>query len=305
MTAASNRYLVEDQQRERQAARILLDLSPTAAQLFNPLGLNPGFSWFVLNLRKERLNSLAIGDVDILAGPLEWTNPSDFEDLLRRQTEEHGGRAHPSWIELMTALRLANAEGIKWPPSTAWLVAVEAKCAYLNPQAESISRASLKSTKASPRKVKHMREQIKGLFELGFNRVTLLDIVANPPVSGPDGQAWLTAAALAAKSTREFSQDLKQRLPSDSPAGHYVWSIGAVLGGHEGRRGSTSVEEMRAPRDNPLLSKDPKVKGRRLEVEANLNKIFERLPKPLNLRVQFSDCQSCGKIHGVGSECTQ
>jgi hypothetical protein len=60
---------------------------------------------------------------------------------------------------------------------------------------------------------------------MGFDRVALLDIIANPPVSGIDGQAWFTAFNVADLSMQAFLPDLKSRLPLNSPAGHFVWPI--------------------------------------------------------------------------------
>jgi len=265
------------------------------------------FSWFILELRKDRLTNSAIGDVDLLAGRLEWTNPEQFEALRQKEMKQARAGTHPNNLAFLAALELASAGGIKWPPSTAWLAAVEAKCAYLNPQAPSISAENLKSTKGSVKKVAHMQEQLKSLLELGFNRVALLDVIANPPVSGPDGQAWLNAAAVAADSKRAMSRILERRLPLDSPAGHYVWSVGAVVGGHEGMRGSISIEELKVVRDNPLPSLDTQVSDRRHEVEKHLRNILTPLPKPLNLslRVVFTDCQACGQIHWERSGCSR
>jgi hypothetical protein len=44
---------------------------------------------------------------------------------------------------------------------------------------------------------------------MGFDRVALLDIIANPPVSGDDGQAWLIAADVAGRSSQAMAAELK------------------------------------------------------------------------------------------------
>ncbi len=303
MTATSGRYLVEEPGRERKSVRILLDLTPIAEKILDPLGLHAGFSWFILDVQKNRLRTSGQGDVDILAGRLEWANPGEFKRLLAEEVKERKDW-HPTQVEFLIAVRVAQAGGIKWPPSTDWLVALEAKCAYLDPEADSISPENLKSTKASVKKVRRMRGQIKGLLESGFDRVALLDVIANPPVFGPDGQAWLTVAAVADDSRAAMAHVLKKRLPVDSPAGPYVWSIGAVVGGDEGRRGSSSVTELRPAHDNPLLSEHSRVTERRRQVEESLGMLFASLPKPMNLRVIFSDCQACGQIHLDGRACS-
>jgi hypothetical protein len=279
-----------------------LDLRPFAGTLLGPLGLDAEFAWFLVDVKKNRLQSSARGDVDILAGRLEWANPEDFKTLLEKEMKAKEVW-HPSQIAFLTAITLASTGGIKWPPPTDWLVAIEAKCGYLSPEADSVSPANFKSLKASPQKVRRVRVQVKKLLKLGFDRVALLDVIANPPVSGPGGQAWLTAADLADCSRQAVWPVLEERLPPASPAGHYVWSIGAVVGGDEGRRGAGSPVELRAARDNPLLSRDSQVREHRREVEENLGKLLARLPKPLNLRVIFSDCPVCGQIHPDGNTC--
>jgi hypothetical protein len=46
-----------------------------------------------------------------------------------------------------------------------------------------------------------------GLLEMGFDRVGLLDIIANPPVSGVDGGAWMVALDVADRSRRAMLPD--------------------------------------------------------------------------------------------------
>ena len=85
----------------------------------------------------------------------------------------------------------------------------------------------------------HARTQIDELVEmLPFNRVALLDVIVNPPLSGTDGQAWMAAAATAVNSLQQMMPALTARLPPDSPAGHFVVPWGAVAGGTESCRGT-------------------------------------------------------------------
>ncbi|MGH9375884.1 MAG: hypothetical protein ACRD22_05930 [Terriglobia bacterium] len=294
-------YLIDQENRERSAVRRLVGNSSNAGRILSPLGLAPEFSWFILELQKSRLRS--IGDVDILAGRLEWADPEEFD---RVYAEELNGKDawHPSNVAFLSALKVSQAGGIKWPPSLDWLVAIEAKCAYLLPQADSISPEHLKSTKSSGKNKEHLLMQVNSLVNLGFNRVALLDVIANRPVSGPSGGAWIAAASVAAKSRQAMAQILDARLPTDSPVGHYVWSVGAVEGGDESRRGSSYVEELQPPRDNPLLSTVDSVKEARRHMEKNLQNILASVPKPTNLRVIFVDCQRCRQIHLEGGACS-
>jgi hypothetical protein len=277
---------------------------PGEDQVLNPLRLYRYTCWSLLEVQKSRLIPSALGDIDILAGRLDWNDPDEFERALAAVKKEVKGKWHPSNIWLLAALRLANSGGLGWPPPMDWLVAIEAKCAYLNQQADSISRKHLKSTKASAQKVAHLRKQVNSLLKLGFNRVALLDIIASPPVSGPSGGAWVTAAAVANETRRAMSHDLEKRLPEDSPAGHCVYSIGAVAGGDEASRAAVSADWRRAALENPLLVDAPVVRAHRKQIEENLVKIFQALPKPLNLRAAYCDCPDCKQVHLEGKPCS-
>src|SRR5208283_1828701 len=137
------------------------------------------------------------------------------------------------------------------------------------------------SQKSSPKKVHNMRTQIGELLEvLPFNRVALLDVIINPPATGRNGQAWLSAAATAVGSLREMMPNLCDRLPSDSPAGHFVVSWGAVAGGTETWRGTGAPQQLRVAKENPLLQ-DSTIHTRRCELEDNLRRILARHPQPL------------------------
>jgi len=240
--------------------------------------------------------------VDILAGRLEWTEPEEFKLLWAEEATKNPGR-HPTWHPNLAARRLAHAGGIKWPPTADHLVAIEAKCAYLNSQARRISVENLKSTKSSRQNVRHTRAQVEDLLRMGFNRVALLDILANPPVSGPDGVAWFNALNVADLSRKAMAGILAARLSAESPAGHYVWSAGAVVGGDEAKRGAGYPSEIRRSRENRLLVEEPHTSLNRKKIEQKLRELFAVVPAPRNLRVVLSDCRKCGTLHPGEGTC--
>lgn len=171
---------------------------------------------------------------------------------------------------------LASAGGLQWPPPVDHLVAIEAKCAYFN-----ADQYRVMSTKSSPSKTREVRLQLDELFEMvPFNRVALLDFIINPPAIGGDGSAWLHAAANAASAVDEMREILEARLPTDSPAGHFVLSWGAVHGGTELWRGTGSPQQLRATAENPQL-RESDVQKRRREMEDNLRRILAQRPQPL------------------------
>jgi len=178
---------------------------------------------------------------------------------------------------------------------------------YLDPSAKGdvITRESFKSTKTSPQKTKHTRGQVNKLLTMGFDRVALLDIIANPPSTGDQGAAWLSALGNADRSAQAMRRDLANRLPGDSPAGHYVWSVGAVVGGDESRRGAGAPRPLRLAIQNPFLLKSDETKAHRNELEVNLIREFEKIAAPLHLRFVFEDCGKCRTIHYDLADCNE
>lgn len=295
-------YLVDvnSQKREEEAIHRLLKIPFIAEQFFWSLGLNPVFSWYLLRIRQNRIVSSLRGDVDILAGKLSWKDPKEFESLVAAEAKDRPN-IHSSWHYDLAARKLAGSGGIKWPPATHYVVGIEAKCSYLLPHANSISKDTIKSQKSG--KVRKIRKQIESLLEMGFNKVALLDIIANPPASGPDGQAWLMALNIATTSEDEMSTVFSERLPANSPAGHWVWSIGSVIGGDESMRGAGAPVELRIAQENPFLHVNSGIQSRRQEMERNLSAILANLPSPRTLLASFVDCRTCGKIHRVEDAC--
>lgn len=294
---ATNRYLVEEAEREHKAVGLLPTIPFLTERIVGVSAiLDPYFCWHLLRLKKRRLQSSLDGDIDLLMGPLAWNDQQEFLSCIEEEGKSKS-HWHPSAIARLAAARLAERGGLKWPPSQIHLVAIEAKCAYLNPQATEISPQHIKSTKTSKQKIAHTRAQLVSLVRMGFDKVILLDIIANPPVTGLDGQAWFTALEVATLSRKALSSALANRLPSNSPVGHCVWSIGSVAGGNESQRGAGSPLELRQSIQNPLLESDKEVQSSRTEVDKSLLNIFSKLPRPQGFHAVFLDCEQCGNIH--------
>lgn len=294
-----NAYLVEIEQREQEACRRLVQMPFLSERMFARLGMQAWFSWFILDLQKDRLVSGLRGDIDVLAGRLSWTDPAVFEQLMvEERTAARGGR-HDSWNYQLAATKLARAGGIAWPPSASYLVGLEAKCAYLEPSAGRISRDALRSTKPSAKKVVKVRRQIESLLEMGLEEVALLDIIANPPVSGPDGGAWISSLAVAVESAAAMGSISDKRLPEECDAGHWVWSSGAVVGGYEFQRGAGCPQELRPSKGNGRLKSSSVVGGMRQEVEKNLGIVLAQFATPLVFPAVFLDCRDCGTVHAL------
>lgn len=251
-------------------------------------------------LRRRRRNTST--DIDILAGQLNWNDPEAFQSILAEEVK-NDPKTHISQHRYIAAVKLAESGGIKWPPLTDYLIGIEAKCAYLDPNADEITENSIKSKKSSKEAVYEIQEQVKKLLSFGFDKVALLDMIANPPASGIDGQAFVTAANIATTSKEAMSRILKQRLPEDSPAGHWVWPIGSVIGGDESQRGAGTLVELQKTRENKFFQVDTAVKANRVKMEITLNKIFSKLPSPNSFPIIFVDCRTCRTIHGLKDTC--
>jgi hypothetical protein len=297
-------YLTGILEREHEACRRLLQLPFLFERLFGSLGLQAQFSWFILQVEKERLVPSIRGDIDILAGPLSWTDPGAFHALLSKERVNAQTGRHDSWNYQLAAMRLAHAGGINWPPSTGHLVGVEAKCAYLDPCIERISDDALRSTKSSPSKAEKIRRQVDSMLDMGLNHAALLDIIANPPVSGPDGGAWISALSLATDSTSAMSATLDKRLPEECEAAHWVWSIGAVVGGDEFHRGAGAPQELRPSRGNSRLASSGVSRSIREEMEQHLKALLSKLATPVVFPAILLDCKVCGTIHGPSWDAT-
>jgi len=284
-------YLVDTSKREQEAISTLMDLPLVSKKFFGSLGLNSFFSWYLLNIKMDRLVSSMTGDIDILAGRLNWNDPRVFEALVSEE-KKNNPEFHPCLHYNFAAVKLAEAGGIKWPPTTDYLVGIEAKCSYYD-----LPTGTIKSPKSSPKKIKDVQSQVERLLKMGFDKVALLDIIANPPAySQLDGQAWPIALNRAIMSKEKFEPIRKKRLQTNSPAGHYVWSVGSVQGGDESMRGAGAPIQLKMAQENPLLQGNSETQSLRREMENRLSTVFSNFPQPRRFPVVFFNCATCRTI---------
>jgi hypothetical protein len=84
------------EQREQEAGRRLVQMPFLGEGIFRGLGLQTSFSWFLLEVRKDRLVPDLHGDIDILAGSLCWADRREFEALVSRERRKAGVRRDDS-----------------------------------------------------------------------------------------------------------------------------------------------------------------------------------------------------------------
>lgn len=261
----ANGYLVEidDQKREHEAIRILFEVPFIYIGFFAHFGLNPCQSWYLIEIREHYFTGSINSEVDIIAGRLEL-----------------------------------ESSKINWSQSTKYLVGIEVKCAYLHPQTNQI-----KSQKSSPKKMSKIRSKIEELVKLGFDKVALLDIIANPPASGHDGQAWFNALGSASTSREVMWPVLQRRLQDNIPAEHWVWSIGSVIGGNETMRGAGAPIKLREAYDNRLFKEDMTIQKQREELQEKLITILSGVSLKITFPLVLLDCRICDKIHRIRDAC--
>lgn len=288
-------YLIESSHGEHAAIRKLEGLLCMLDQFFASVSLNPYYCWFLLEIEMSDLVGSFKGDVDILIGRLRAKNPNDFQAALAKFSRELP-HAHPTWHDNLAALEIADTGGIEWPPRTDYLVGIETKCLRLDPAAKEISEHAVKSRKSSRQSVRKIRLKVERLLEMGFDKVALLEFIANPPASGVDSRAWTLASNIASESEKAVASVFRNRLQPDTLAGHWVCSIGSVAGGDETLRGAGGATEYRPTQNNPRTH-DLKKTAHREEMEMNLRSILEALPAPRSFPVLFINCRPCGRLH--------
>jgi hypothetical protein len=150
---------------------------------------------------------------------------------------------------------------------------------------------------SSTSKAYKIRKQVQSLLDIGFNHAVLLDIIANQPVSGPDGGAWISALAVATESTVAMSSILDKRLPEECEAAHWIWSSGAVVGGDEFHRGAGAPQELRLRKGNSRLASAIANRSIREKMERHLKALLSNIATPTVFPAIFVDCNTCGAIH--------
>jgi len=99
---------------------------------------------------------------------------------------------------------------------------------------------------------------------------------------------------------------VRGRLEDECEAAHWVWSIGAVVGGDELCRGAGAPIEVRPSRGNSRLANVIGAQSVRQEVEQHLREMFTNLQAPTIFPSIFVDCKGCRIVHGMpldGSVC--
>lgn len=303
-------YLIENLECERAFLRRLWGMWNSLDPILNDFGLTPHCCWALIEVEMRDLVSPLEGDVDILIGQTAWSNPNQFDAALQEFIKEAESSPPNALIHFVSphnfaADMVAGSGGLQWPPPTNYIAGIEVKCSRLDqqidPYNEEISERNMRSTKASWQDMRKINLQIDKLARLGCDGVALLDLIANPPADGINMGAWVNAELIADKTEKAMSRVLSSRLSADSPAGHWVYSVGAVAGGDEIMRGTGVPRKYREAKENLYVS-DTERSNNRKKMEHCIVEILERMPKPYSLPALFINCRKCRTIHSCAMD---
>lgn len=192
------------------------------ADLMAALGL-PDLWWCGLNLPRSELFGSGNGDVDVIAGPLEFSlSATEWDVRVRAEQQAWGHDSHPSWWRLGAAHRAAEQGLLRWPPCMDTVVGCEVKASWF-----SARTMGWKATHA--REGRRTAGQLRLLLERGLNRVALLHLGVTEPYDHPSANPWMAAAILADHAMTSMPRLIDH---ADLPeAGDFKALIGAV--GHK------------------------------------------------------------------------
>src|SRR5258706_2910830 len=241
-------YLLEidDKERESEATRHLLSNVFHPGDFLRPLGMD-ALTWVVMEAQKPNLIPGLVGDVDILAGNLEFKDTDHFWRELKAAEAQWPG-ANPSFLQDFACKGVTQANGLVWPPRSSRVIGIEVQCCYFDPN------EGPRSTKTSRQQIAGKRGQIEHLLEMGMDMVALLDVIGSYPTSATGSDSWLPAVGRASDALHAFEKIIECRLPDDRPAAQFVWSVAGVPGGDESMKGAGRIRQVRRGLPNPLLA---------------------------------------------------
>jgi hypothetical protein len=279
---------VDDQDREKQATRHFLSHPRFRQDLLKALGMD-SLTWVIMEAKKPHLVPGLVGDVDILAGNLQFNDAQDYVLALEDVRNQFPNVNEPTQQDIACKM-ITERLGLQWPPLSSRIVAVEVKCGYFS-QAD-----GPQSEKDSPKKIEKLRLQLDRLLQMGMDMVALLDVIGNDPTDGPG--AYLEAGLRAQESARKFQPIIEARLTDEIPAAQFCWAVGSVFDRDEGFSGGGGLLTLRQGLTNPLLENgNAKTLENRKIMLQNVTVMLGSITVPRYCPVFFIDCQDCGRLH--------
>lgn len=286
----------QGKRRERTAInRLIADRGGTIKDALNSqLHWALPWSWLGLRIPQRRLlrgidlpAKKFSGDVDVVGAPLQPASQEEYEGFIKEAAEQLDADAHPSWHHQIASLMVLERRRLKWPPELSYIAASEVKVAYYD------AKGTLKATGSGSQHSD--RTQARHLCAMGFDRVALTRIIVTEPVAPGRMHPWMEASARSGNAEDEF-RGKGIRVAPDDPFGTVLVSLGAVPGGLEDMRGSTSWKWLKDAQENPLRED---AAGLRRLVEHNLTEVMSSYPMPINVPVLILACpdEQCGELY--------
>jgi hypothetical protein len=286
----------QGKRRERTAInRLIAGRGGTIKDALNSQ-LRWGLPWAWLGLRVPQRRLLQgielpankfLGDVDVFGAPLQPSSQEEYNGFVKEVAEQLDAETHPGWHHQIASLMVLERRRLKWPPDLSYIAASEVKVAYYD------ANGTLKATGVGSQQSD--RTQARHLCEMGFDRVSLSRIIVTEPVATSRMHPWMEAAARGGNAGDEF-RGKGVRIALDDPFGTLLVLMGAVPGGLEDMRGSSSWEWLQDVPKNPLKEG---AAGLRRIVERNLMEVMSRHPIPISVPILILACsdEACGELY--------
>ncbi|MCZ6692039.1 MAG: hypothetical protein O7H41_20830 [Planctomycetota bacterium] len=262
--------------REASATSRWLDLS--GHRLFAEFGF--GIPWWCgINLARADLFQEGMdGDVDIMAGPLQWDlTEEEWRERIDAQARRCSLTTARSNVIDYAVLRAAAEGKIKWPPDLGFLVACEVKASRFQPE-DGIWRST--HTGEGIR----VKGQLQLLLDRGIDNVAFLHLGATKPKEGPAINPYLQAAGDAADAEDQFPRVYNP--PSLPLSGYFTSTLGAVDFALENESGAGGViRVLQDCRPNPVGPQPWRAK---------LSEHLTKLPQPTVPCFFILPCPRCG-----------
>jgi hypothetical protein len=247
--------------------------------LLGALGI-AGPSWCGLSLpRKDVLDLELDGDIDIIAGPLEFdVGPGEWQKRLDEESRRMPLAMAHHLVEEQCVVRAAKDGLIRWPPRLDHLAGCEAKVSWFDSDQDAWHATHMGESR-------RVKGQLKVLLRYGFDRVAFLHLGATKPRTLEAVNPWLLASHDAATAQRTFELLFP---PSELPQCGYFQ---AVVGSIPFRTEDTAGAGGRLVVHQPCSATD----GTPQQWRARFLDQLSELPRPKMCRSYVRACAKCGR----------
>lgn len=245
-----------------------------------------GPSWCGLFLaRKDILDPNLNGDIDFIAGPLEFNvDSNEWQKRIDAEARRMPLAAARQSVIDQCMMQAAQDGLICWPPRVEYLAACEVKVSWFDGEEGRWHATHM----GEGRRVKG---QLKILLRYGFNRVAFFHLGATKSRMIDEVNPWLLASHDASASQRTFELLFP---PTDMPiCGYFQTVVGSVPFATEEKAGAGGRLVVCQP-SSPIDGHSQQWRERFLQR-------LSQLPPPRSCRVYLRDCARCGRWNLLGS----